>query len=405
MYFNAHDLNESIKDNDYRIKNYFDTFGFVVIRGFIDSKDRKSILENYNKEFERRLNEYTFTKILKNRLGFYGPKHTRFKDIYNKFFRAPGIFFLPNFFDENEYLTEFFFNDGKKNIYDYFAGKDWLYMGSDGQQYIRGGGFAWHRDWFLKTPQLKIFFLIDPPYINSGAEFKIIPGGSNPDDLYTKNLSKASNWPMPSDLQNGLSDRNYLPLINNPKNIFNFDKSYQIPHVSLKLKFGDALFFDQRNYHCLSPNFLRTDLKMMSFLISQNPYNYAKSHPLLKNNLKEELASRVIDLMVSERNHCKCDPYGRFLINSNFYKYNKNHFINVAPKNKLNKFYKGSINLPTNGLFSSEININTYKKVGISHKERFRLRPIKHKESNGLATSYFFDDTHLGLMSDQIDTN
>ena len=75
MYFNAHDLNESIKDNDYRIKNYFDTFGFVVIRGFIDSKDRKSILENYNKEFERRLNEYTFTKILKNRLGFYGPKH------------------------------------------------------------------------------------------------------------------------------------------------------------------------------------------------------------------------------------------------------------------------------------------------------------------------------------------
>ena len=36
-----------IKDNDYRIKNYFDTFGFVVIRGFIDSKDRKSILENY----------------------------------------------------------------------------------------------------------------------------------------------------------------------------------------------------------------------------------------------------------------------------------------------------------------------------------------------------------------------
>ena len=51
MYFNAHDLNESIKDNDYRIKNYFDTFGFVVIRGFIDSKDRKSILENYNKQF------------------------------------------------------------------------------------------------------------------------------------------------------------------------------------------------------------------------------------------------------------------------------------------------------------------------------------------------------------------
>ena len=45
---------------------------------------------------------------------------------------------------------------------------------------------------------------------------------------------------------------------------------YRAIHINniLKLKFGDALFFDQRNFHCLSGNLPKFDIKMMSLLIS-----------------------------------------------------------------------------------------------------------------------------------------
>ncbi len=399
MYFHIDDLEKAIKAKDYRIKNYYETFGFVVIKNFIRKNELSEIKVNYDQEFRRRRKEFTFFGLLKNRLGFDGPKEVGFRALLRKFIRKPDILCIPNFIDENINLTNFFFNDKKKSIYDYFLDKNWLYMGSDGQQYIRGGGFAWHRDWFLEVPQTKIFFLIDP-LIFLGGEFKLIPGSSNIHDIYTHNLSKMSNWPMPNDFPEGVSDGNFLPRIKNPRLVYD-PKKINIPHVSLKLKFGDALFFDQRNFHCLSGNYPRFDIKMMSLLMSKNPFQFSDSNPALKKNTKENLARRVIDLMVSERNHCRCDnTYGSSLTNSVFFKKNKNHFFD-AKKDKKGHFNLGTINLGKNKFFTSKVNFDYYKKIGITHKKNYASRKLDNKEMNKMTSTYDFDDFHLGLMSDE----
>ena len=46
MYFTRKELEHSISFNDKRIKNFFDTFGFVVIRQMIPKKDFKMLLKN-----------------------------------------------------------------------------------------------------------------------------------------------------------------------------------------------------------------------------------------------------------------------------------------------------------------------------------------------------------------------
>jgi len=399
MYFHINDLKKAIKAKDYRIKNYYETFGFVVIRNFIKKNDLGEIKINYNQEFKKRKKEFTFFGILKNRLGFDGIKEVGFRALIRKFTRKPHILFVPNFIDENINLTNFAFNDKKKSIYDYFLGKDWLFMGSDGQQYIRGGGFAWHRDWFLEVPQTKIFFLIDP-IMSLGCKFKLIPGSSNNHDIYTHYLNKISNWPMPNDFPEGVADGNFLPRSKNPRFVYD-PKKINIPHVSLKLKFGDALFFDQRNFHCLSGNYPRFDVRMMSLLMSKNPFRLSDSDPILKNNTRKNLARRVIDLMVSERNHCKCDSaYGSELVNSVFFKKNKNHFIHVK-KDKSGHFNFGSINLGKNNVFNSKVDFEFYRKIGLSHKKNYASRKLAKKKTSNFNIPYHFDDVHLGLMADK----
>jgi hypothetical protein len=233
-----------------------------------------------------------------------------------------------------------------------------------------------------------------------GGKFKLIPGSSNIHDIYTHNLSKMSNWPMPNDFPEGVADGNFLPRIKNPRLIYD-PKKINIPHVSLKLKFGDALFFDQRNFHCLSGNYPRFDIKMMSLLMSKNPFHFSSSDPILKKNTRENLARRVIDLMVSERNHCSCDTtYGSSLINSVFFKKNKKNFI-VAKKDKGGHFNQGTINLGKNKYFTSKVNFDYYKKIGITHKRNYASRKLDNKEMSKITSTYHFDDFHLGLMSDE----
>jgi hypothetical protein len=398
MYFEKSELISSINSGDNKISNYFNTFGFVVIKNFIDKPDRKKIKKNYDAEFKEKLKEASFFDMFMNRLGLSGKRIFGFRDILYKIKRSPGILFLPNFIDNNKFFTNLFFSDLNLKVYDYFAGKDWVYMGSDAQQYIKGGGFSWHRDWFLKTPQIKIFFLVDPK-IALGQKFLVIPGSSNPGDIYSKNLSKASNWPMPNDIPTGLSDQEFLHECQNPRYVFRSSDKVDIPHVALKLQFGDALFFDQRNFHCLSGNIPRFDIKMMSLLLSKNPFHFPKDDPILIGNSKEDLARSFIDLIVSERNHCKTsEGYGAELKKSDAFKKFPNHFVKFYKNKKNNFFTSGEIIFSGTKKFKTKIVEDYYKKIGLSHKNKF-LKSSGKKTKDSLAVGYGFDDVHLGLMN------
>ena len=49
MYFTYTDLVESIELGDHRIKNYFDTFGFVVIKNVLSKSDFKNANTKYKR--------------------------------------------------------------------------------------------------------------------------------------------------------------------------------------------------------------------------------------------------------------------------------------------------------------------------------------------------------------------
>ena len=54
MYFTKAELEQSISFNDKRIKKFFDTFGFVVIREMIPKKDFKMLLvKEYDKVYDK----------------------------------------------------------------------------------------------------------------------------------------------------------------------------------------------------------------------------------------------------------------------------------------------------------------------------------------------------------------
>lgn len=390
MYFSKDELISSIKTEDRRIRNYLEVFGFVVIRNLIPNDEIGSLKAEYQKQMEIRAGELNIFKMFFHRL-FSKVKLYGFRSIINKIKRAPGIIFVGNFLCSSKLFTNFFFSKEQTQIYQYFAGKNWIYYGSDGQKYVKSG-YSWHRDWFAKPPIYKMFFkMSDFPQLDG--YFRLIPGTQFPSDIHTKNLSKSMMWPLPpQDFPDGLSEKYFLPRVKNTRNYFDkFNKKLiNVPHVCVKLKKGDALIFNTSLPHTLSQGFPNIDVDMMSFLFAPNPIENGGS---LQN--KNEL-DYLVDLFLNERNHCKVELYGEALLNHPFFK-NKNHFI-VGFKDKNGKYIKGAISF-NQKMIQRKIPFNKYRLSG--RKYRSQLKQLKIIKDS--STWYgFYDDEHLGIVTNYI---
>lgn len=75
MYIEYSELKKVIHESDNKVKNYFDTFGFVVIKNVINKEEFKKFLKEYDHQYQVRANEYSPFLMLLNRLGFSGPKN------------------------------------------------------------------------------------------------------------------------------------------------------------------------------------------------------------------------------------------------------------------------------------------------------------------------------------------
>lgn len=115
------------------------------------------------------------------------------------------------------------------------------------------------------------------------------------------------------------------------------------------------------------------------------------------------MAKGVVDLIVSERNHCKTqEGYGSELTKSDVYKKFPNHFIKFV-KNKKNIFTSGEITYSGNKKFKSKIDKSYYRKIGISHKNKF-YKSLGNKSFDKLVVGSVYDEVHLGVAS-QIKSN
>jgi hypothetical protein len=309
-----------------------------------------------------------------------------FKAILRRILRSRDILFIGNFFDHSNTLTDFFFSENFTRYFEYFAGKNWIYYGSDGQKYVRSG-FSWHRDWNTRPPVYKMFFNMTE-FPQFGGEFMLIPGAQFVDDSYSEHISNSMMWPLPcQDYHDGMSENNFLVRIKNPREFFErFTKKLKsVPSVKVKLKKGDALIFNTSLPHNLSQGFPDVDIKMMSILFAPNPLDN-NSSDLAKDDL-----DYLIDLMVNERNQCNVEPYGPELMKHDFFT-RKNHFIDVFKSN--DKYVGGS--LVFDGLKHERfIPFEYYADLGMKYRKSFSSKLIGSKASTVFGS---YSDEHLGIV-------
>lgn len=210
-------------------------------------------------------------------------------------------------------------------------------------------------------------------------------------------------WPRQNKLPGGLSENNRLKQVRNPRNIFNFKNKNQIeiPYVKVQLKKGDVIIFDQRTIHCVQNNFPQFQRRLMTILLGKNAFDFPDGHLLLKDNTREELMTELIDLVINERNHIGCDPYGPKIMNSDFV--NSNHFISITKSGNSEKYDTGSIKFGTDGLFKSALDFSYYAKIGARYRLKSdSLNDSISKVADSNAQDFSYEDVHLGINAQNI---
>lgn len=268
MYIDYKEFQEKNIQSDDRIKNYFDTFGFIVIKNVFNNREFKKYLKEYDHQYRVRADEHSPVSMLINRLGFF-----QVRKIYSEIFKKTGMTFLPGFMEESKIFVELFLSEKMQDIFTYFCGKNWLYLGSDGSKFITTS-FPWHRDWLTKIPIMKCNVYFNPlPFI--GGKFLFIPGSNFESDVYSQMIQKSMSWPMQNKTPSGMNENNRLPTIKNPRalinwrSLFGLDKKFDVPHIELKIGKGDLVLFDHRSLHCVQSTWPRFQRRLLTFLIGE----------------------------------------------------------------------------------------------------------------------------------------
>jgi len=388
-------LQSAIIDGDNRYANFFDTFGFIVVRNVIDTLDFQMLLKEYNSQYAQRMEFISIIDMIRNRLGPRSARKIGFKKIILNIIRRPGMRFLPNFVDGSDAFISYFLGGRFDSLYKYFAGENWLYLGSDGSNFVTTS-FPWHRDWFTKIPLLKFNFYFNPlPFI--GGRFLIIPGSNFTQDTYATYIQKAMSWPMQNRHPGGLAENDRFPLSKNPRDIFNKDQTkFDIPHVQVKLNKGDLVIFDHRCVHAVQNTWPRFQRRLLTVLLSKNAYDLSDKHHLIKKFSREELMSEITDLIVNERNHIGCPPYGEALQQSSFTQ--SNHFIEIQ-KNESQKYNKGVFKLMSGEVKSYDLKFDRYSNIGSIYRSYLdRVDAVSHSNSQ----NFSYENVHLGINAQNI---
>jgi hypothetical protein len=364
MYWTKSQLDAAIEAKDYRFRNFFDTFGFIVIREFLNEMDYIDLANEYSVQYRMREKEI----------------HPQSPN--------PDMQFLPNFVDSSPLYTDYFFSDAMQKIYRYFAGEDYLYLGSDGSHFIKTS-FPWHRDWFTRTPIFKFNFYFNEHEFEGG-KFMIIPGSHHVGDAYAANIQKAMAWPMPNKLPGGLGENGWLPETRNPRSPYIEQilmHAADIPHVELTINQGDLIIFDHRAVHCVQTTKPEVPRRLLTVLLSENAFEtkIAEAPALMRE---------IVDLVVSERNHIGCDAWGSAILNHAFSK--SKHFIHIW-KN----LHDPSLRYDAGRFYGSEYFLcqEHYAATGKAYREKMGATEAK---TDGASQGYSYGDVHLGINAQNV---
>ena len=402
MYVNYDALQIAINNNDQRYANYYSTYGFLVIKNILSRKEFSQCVSEYDTEYRRRTGEESAWAMLANRFGFSGKKRFGFRKIVSSILRK-GMAFLPYFAEDSKYFTEMLSSDKMTVIFKYFCGENWLYLGSDGSRFATTS-FPWHRDWNTKIELMKCNFYFNTfPFL--GGRFLVIPGSQNFADTYARRIQKSISWPLQNKNPSGMNENNYIPKIINPrkkfsfKDFFNIQSKFDVPHTKIKIKKGDLVIFDQRLMHCVETSFPQVTRRLMTFLISKNAFDLTDDHELLEKNSRNEIMTDLLDLIVNERNHIGCPPWGAEYEVSSLA--TSNHYIKIEKIDNSESYNKASINTNNGIKFESIVDFDLYSKFGREYRAKFSYSN-EGAADDKMAQDFSYHDVHLGINCQNI---
>ncbi|MGB0637020.1 MAG: hypothetical protein ACPGN6_06395 [Gammaproteobacteria bacterium] len=407
MYVEYSELSRVIDSNDSKYSNrkyanFYDTYGFLVIRNVLTPQEFAKGVEEYDCEFRRRTGEDTLLRMLRASFSFSRKKKYKLGETLDAIFRK-GMQFLPHFAEDSKFFTDLLVSQKMQGIFKYFCGEGWLYLGSDGTRFSTTS-FPWHRDWLTKIELMKCNFYFNTiPFLKG--RFLLIPGSQHFDGEYFQRIQKSVSWPMQNLRESGMTENNFLPEIVNPRkkrsffNLFKRKKdAFDVPHVKLKIGNRDLLIFDQRMMHCVESSFPQVARRLLTFLISKNAFDLPPEHATLKQYSREEVMVDLLDLIVNERNHLGCEPWGKYYDSSSLA--NTNHYIKIDKVGNSEKFNRGAIVLDNGDQFESVIDFEKYATIGQEYRQRYS--GAEKSSGNTLAQGFSYQDVHLGINSQNI---
>ncbi len=401
MHVNYKVLRSAIESGDRRYANFYDTYGFLVIRNLLSKQEFKECVREYDSEYKRRTGELSPWEILLNQLGFSGPKMYSFRQVMTAIFRR-GMSFLPYFAEDSKYFTSLLASTRMRDLFKYFCGENWLYLGSDGSRFATTS-FPWHRDWYTKAELMKCNFYFNTlPFF--GGRFLLIPGSQHVGDVYGRRIQKSISWPMQNKKPSGMNENEHIPDIINPREKFKFfgrfskTDAFDVPHVKIKVKKGDLVIFDQRMLHCVETSYPQTTRRLMTFLISKNAFDLPAEHESLEKFTRQEIMTDLLDLIVNERNHIGCQPWGAAYEESELS--GSNHYIKIEKSDGSDLYNKAS-GWTSEGLyFECKVDFGRYALLGASYRQKF-VGAEKAKNDH-MAQAYGYHDVHLGINCQNI---
>ena len=220
-----------------------------------------------------------------------------------------------------------------------------------------------------------------------------------------RRIQKSISWPMQNKLPSGMNENEFIPKIVNPRAkrrplsfLWKSKDRFDVPHVKLKIESGDLVIFDQRLMHCVESTYPKVTRRLMTFLISKNAFDLASEHELLEKYTREEIMVDLLDLIVNERNHIGCPPWG-----SEFERNcitDTTHYIKISKSLGSALYDTSKIKLADGSTFTSVVDFEKYASIGKKYREGFE--GANKNVVDVLAQEFGYKDVHLGINSQNI---
>lgn len=293
--FSINDLNTQVLP---QIANLWHCFGYFTVGGIV-SHNAKSEISKFASAIYQKRRGQALDQLSDTESALEG-------SIWEEFPAFSKLLLSPNVLDLIKALL----------------GDQWLYLGSEMGIFSKTSTQAWHRDWNLPLPILKMGYYIYKRKPRHGGEFRIIPGSHRVEDSYASQLNHALAWPTLTQ-PGGMNGRGFLPknmdyssatiskslrsrikqiLIAN-KDSTSPTKDCELPHMAIPVSDPtQLLFFDPRTIHSGSVANPPQRRIMIAALFCPNPFDPTfnpTNHGL--NTSREAMAKELLETMILDR--------------------------------------------------------------------------------------------------------